>query len=305
MAVSGKRLLLRLFISVAILSSGFLYYLSSDSRSDLAPGAFAYDYPNYGFMGRVFDKPWETMDKYTYRRIDDAMYQILDTMSRNNNMNASGVDQSLNKHTFIDINGDGLTDLLFHYNDDSDSFWSLKARYYGVFLNRGNFQFEVAYKCVVMGKYNPGTGSVPGGWFGDCGTSETYQDQAAEGAQYLFSLYEPYETVSDLDEFPGDSTLDTIFLLAPQLYPYYQYGSTTGYNIDSHPDYSLTDLNGDGLVDFIYHKASIWYDGDYSADYYIATNKGNLEFEQVYDCRFYKSDSLYSVSGDCAENMQE
>jgi len=44
----------------------------------------------------------------------------------------------------FDINGDGLVDIVSHVRQSDYSRSEL-----GVFLNKGNMQFDVAYKCVI------------------------------------------------------------------------------------------------------------------------------------------------------------
>ena len=58
--------------------------------------------------------------------------------------------------TSVDVNGDGLTDVLVHQeNRDVGG-----IQYYGVLLNRGDLKFDLAYKCVVDSDLNK--------FYGDC-----------------------------------------------------------------------------------------------------------------------------------------
>lgn len=65
-----------------------------------------------------------------------------------------------NYQTMADINGDGLVDAI--YRDDSGS-WIYGGDYYSVkmavWLNKGNNNFQLAYKCYVGASV---------GWYGDC-----------------------------------------------------------------------------------------------------------------------------------------
>lgn len=55
--------------------------------------------------------------------------------------------------TFLDINGDGLSDMLYMY----DGYMNFGHVDYLVLLNSGNNNFTVGYKCVMADK-----------WYGDC-----------------------------------------------------------------------------------------------------------------------------------------
>lgn len=60
----------------------------------------------------------------------------------------------------VDINGDGLVDILVHAEFQSISGgWSF---YYGVLLNRGDRKFDLVYKCVYI------TAAGPDKFYGDC-----------------------------------------------------------------------------------------------------------------------------------------
>jgi len=62
----------------------------------------------------------------------------------------------------LDINGDGLVDILIHRDTDPIPPSGSIHHWYGILLNRGDQTFDFTYKCVI--KY---TDSVPL-FYGDC-----------------------------------------------------------------------------------------------------------------------------------------
>jgi len=63
--------------------------------------------------------------------------------------------------TFADVNGDGLNDILVHYEFVAPevSGW---RHYYGILLNRGDLKFDLVYKCVHVDD------DAPDKFYGDC-----------------------------------------------------------------------------------------------------------------------------------------
>lgn len=61
--------------------------------------------------------------------------------------------------TFIDINGDGLNDIVYVAAKSNFGGSGMSGGIYLLFLNTGNNNFEVSYKCAI---------TDDGRWYGDC-----------------------------------------------------------------------------------------------------------------------------------------
>ena len=86
-------------------------------------------------------------------REDDTAVQVLHT--------ARAYNSNPNRFSWVDINGDGLTDLLYHYYNSSNY---RGGGQYAIYLNQGNADFSLLYKCF----YNTDLDSYPYTWYGDC-----------------------------------------------------------------------------------------------------------------------------------------
>ena len=73
----------------------------------------------------------------------------------------SGESTTYNTYTLLDVNGDGLTDMIYRDNHDNGGNRIKMA----MWLNNGNNSFDLVYKCMVWNDYaNPDRDS----WYGDC-----------------------------------------------------------------------------------------------------------------------------------------
>ncbi|QQS58751.1 hypothetical protein IPN35_04055 [Candidatus Peregrinibacteria bacterium] len=189
---------------------------------------------------------------------EDVLYLILNNLK-------TGYNSVYSITTQIDINGDGFTDLLYHYGNGVYS-------NYGVFVNKGNLSYELAYKCV----YTRPSGSDPK-YYGDCADPSRSE---MVPLQDVFNDYLNWPTSNapkDDDLMP--QALDTL----SSVY------NSTNYN-------SIADFNGDGLTDFAYHNALTSTNQTYG----VFLNKGDFTFDFAYKC-VYKRDSVNNYYGDCAD----
>lgn len=187
-------------------------------------------------------------------------------------------------HQFIDLNGDGLDDLLY-YNVTQPTPASSQNVYMAVLLNKGDLTFEVAYKCANI--YQAGN---PNEWFGDCVTDDRPNENAADWVWVPSTARESFNT-------PAGGPLPFLNLL-----------QTAGSEV-RRMFYTFTDINGDGLVDFLYHSGgltttryNITLEG--GAQYFVLLNQGNLNFKIAYRCRTWlwndTSPYIWRYKGDCA-----
>jgi len=96
---------------------------------------------------------------------------------------------------------------------------------------------------------------------------------------------------------PNDKMFNTLINLSEQV----MVKNITGNGVVSGQGSTSTDINGDGLIDFLFHECRNHTTGNYSYDLMIFTNNGN-GFDQTYYCyhnKAVKSGSL-SYQGDCA-----
>lgn len=87
---------------------------------------------------------------------NDIMMRVLYRLAYFHSDDVNGLKKTPQKTSFVDINGDGLIDLLYHnytYSTNNRSYS------FGVFLNRGDLGFDVSYRCYIFtsGSTNPTT----------------------------------------------------------------------------------------------------------------------------------------------------
>lgn len=126
------------------MASSFLKEMSVGSNVPLALAESPADAPQYLFYDF---RSWHSSST---RKADDHVIDALYWLRSSGTV-----------RTFFDINGDGLTDILY-MNENTpvqSSPTSLWGFVYVVFLNTGSNNFQIAYKCVDI---NDGL------WYGDC-----------------------------------------------------------------------------------------------------------------------------------------
>lgn len=120
------------------------------------------------------------------------------------------------KYTFSDINGDNLPDFLYH---QQSTIFNTSPRFFAIFLNNGNNNFNLAYKCVFQKSSSSQYYS-----YGDCATTAPARDPNAPENQTMLSQ------VLQLTKYYSSSSPTE--LPAPLLHLW-------------------LDINGDGLQDYI------------------------------------------------------
>ncbi len=104
----------------------------------------------------IFNK-WSTWPKSGAQKAGDMIPQTLFLMGL-----PVGTDPGTwQDHTIMDINGDGLSDVLYH--DLAVSSGTLS--FFAILLNKGNMNFELVYKCAV---YDSNEFDEYKEWTGDC-----------------------------------------------------------------------------------------------------------------------------------------
>jgi hypothetical protein len=181
------------------------------------------------------------------------------------------------KYSIVDINGDALPDILYH-----DRFYNGASVYFfGLFLNQGDTNFSLAYKCV-RDEVSSGTR----GFYGDCAGSG--------GPNYITSIVDGNIT-------PVSTTLKANDMVIRALYRLAYFHSDDANGVKKTPQKTnFTDINGDGLVDVLLHN--YYYATDTSRNYSfgIYLNNGNLGFDTGYKCQVTISNSTTTYRGDCA-----
>lgn len=210
--------------------------------------------------------PWPTS---TALKATDLVPEALADLSQ--------VYNSTNFSTIADINGDGLADILFHNAGYPASSW----REYGIFLNKGNLQYDLAYKCVSTIVSNVAH------YYGDCADT-------ASTAQTPW-----YSSLNNYASWPHSANInanDT--MLQTMSYMSHATWASSGDRYST-----LTDMNGDGLPDVVYHRFETYNPYNYLIAVFF--NKGNLQFELGYKCVANDLDwtgpgQIFNYYGDCA-----
>ena len=197
---------------------------------------------------------------------DDLIPQVLGAMSN--------VYNSRNYTSFLDFNGDGLMDFVYQSVNSSPN-------YYGIFLNRGDFQFDFAYKCVYQ--YQSGEYT----YYGDCADTSRSENL-------------PFTQIYDISSLPESENLNSEDTIAQVLY---QTALNTSDGSYGRIDYSFNDVNGDGLTDVLKHSVPAYMPTQYFFGVFI--NRGDLHFDLQYKCLYRDLDGLgngtvWHYFGDCA-----
>lgn len=250
----------------------------SFSLGSLIPGAEASSYFNNSDLHDFF-KDYASWPSTTSGTQFDPTYFFFTYLAEYPGLTTPYTSSS-QKHTAIDINGDSLVDILFHdYSNDHQG--NGTARFVA-FLNDGAGSFTVAYKCYRQIQ------STQVYSYGDCATTRSYT-----GPKNFGSVSSPTSSTPKAD----DMNLRVLRLMATV--DYYQIpGGTTAY---TQQPVTLTDINGDGLTDMLYHT---WTGPENSIKnhyYGIMLNRGNMTFEITYRCYLIdQPSSADTYKGDCA-----
>ena len=89
--------------------------------------------------------------------------------------------------------------------------------------------------------------------------------------------YTSWPSSSNLD--PDDTMMQTLYVM----------------QLTAPNKQTITDFNGDGLTDVIYHS----YSGSYTSSFVVLLNTGNMGFDMVYKC--VREASPVKYYGDCAD----
>lgn len=180
--------------------------------------------------------------------------------------------ETANHKTFIDINGDGLSDMLYHRNLSSvkSKTGQFSNFYLEVYLNSGGDGFEKVFEC-----FNTLSGSLS-----NCNSSAYLFRDISKMPKYSANKKDDDKYFSLLDSLARSMSMSNITQGPQSLYTW-------------------LDVNGDGLQDFLYHSS-------YNRDVFL--NMGNLNFDHVYRCWVNSSYNyssgrydLFTYSGDCAK----
>ena len=100
--------------------------------------------------------------KSVSQKTGDTMSQTLYVLGRSIVRTQQGADQSYTSVTpqsMMDINGDGLVDIVYHYRYKFEGFpANYDILYSAILLNKGSMTYELSYKCVHDST----------SWYGDC-----------------------------------------------------------------------------------------------------------------------------------------
>lgn len=136
----SKALLYKVTIGALLITLGVvsIYIITPPSKTKAGFGSGSID---------IFDS-YGSWPSSTTLKSTDTMVQVLFQM------------RSDTRSSSVDINGDGLTDVL-HHEYNGVSFQDAQGRF-GVFLNKGNLTYDLVYKCYVRDYNSVRT------YYGDC-----------------------------------------------------------------------------------------------------------------------------------------
>ena len=98
--------------------------------------------------------------KSVSQKTGDTMSQTLYVLARSviykQNFDSQQTYQSVTPQSIIDINGDGLADIVYHSRELRNGGYDIL--YSAILLNKGSMTYELSYKCVHDST----------SWYGDC-----------------------------------------------------------------------------------------------------------------------------------------
>lgn len=201
--------------------------------------------------------------------------------------------ESASSSSTLDINGDGLTDILHHRRLSQQN--NTSGFYLEVNLNIGNNLFNSHYNCQ-----SGAAGLMGMGWW-----------DVWDGCMQSPRIYK-YGTSDYWNKWPKSSQLKSgeyyrLLLMLASGGAKYNYNGLSSY--ESPRMYTMMDINGDGLIDFLQHYYShSYYSNSLSIDnvkFYIFLNKGDMNFEEIYACEGTRelrgsNTPIFTYYGDCA-----
>jgi hypothetical protein len=218
----------------------------------------------------------------SYLKSGDTRARVLYFLSYFDQQNIQNNENSPQKASTVDINGDGLVDLLYH-----DSYWYSSKQYYysALFLGNGN-GFDLIYKCAKDGDTNK--------YYGDCAST-------SQSGYYL----DPFDS-GEYNSWTRSTTLKSSDKMLGALYQLaYFHDENPQYATSTSQKYSFTDINGDGLVDFLYHDIR---DSSVTnkilngvGTYAVYLNDGNANWTLNYKCYVTYGAGAATYYGDCAQ----
>lgn len=159
-----------LFVAALVLGTGFgIYALPRTEDANASNRDFtlaAADVPDAMVYENELDvfgayATWaSSKNKKSNDTLAQFIYELKGPVTKIEN---SGQSTTYNTYTLLDVNGDGLTDMI--YRDGTDLGGTNGRLKMAMWLNNGNNSFDLAYKCYVWNDpANPDRDS----WYGDC-----------------------------------------------------------------------------------------------------------------------------------------
>ncbi|MBI4359527.1 MAG: hypothetical protein HY564_00335 [Candidatus Jacksonbacteria bacterium] len=94
--------------------------------------------------------------KKTGDTTSQTLYLLARSVVYKQNFDSEQTYQSVTPQSIIDINGDGLADIVYHSREFKNGGYDIL--YSAILLNKGSMTYELSYKCVHDAT----------GWYGDC-----------------------------------------------------------------------------------------------------------------------------------------